>query len=205
MGALWHYVFGNSRRVEVEVGSGTGTFLLAAAAHDPLSNFFGIEHSHSRAARLAAAVSEAGLHNACVIAADAACVIATLVPSKSVARYHIYFPDPWWKRRHHRRRLFTAAFAEALAYTLAEDGRIYVATDVPAVFSLALQTLGDRIELARDPDSRRPRYGITAFEGKGLARGAAIQEATFMKRPAREARRVHTNSAAPITPAESPS
>lgn len=205
MSALWRYVFGNDRHVELEIGPGTGTFLLAAATRDPLGNFFGIEHSHTRAARLAAAVAEAGLRNARVIAADAACVIATLVPPNSVATYHIYFPDPWWKRRHHRRRLFTAAFAEALAFTLAEDGRIHVATDVPDVFSLALQTLGDRVELVRDTDSRRPRHGITAFEGKGLARGAAIQEATFMKRPVRDASRVHTNSAAPITPAESPS
>jgi tRNA (guanine-N7-)-methyltransferase len=205
MSALWRAVFGNERRVEVEVGPGTGTFLLTAAARDPLSNFFGIEHSHSRAARLAAAVAEAGVHNARVIAADASCVIASLIPPHSVAAYHIYFPDPWWKRRHHRRRLFTPALAEALAHTLAEDGRIHVATDVPDVFTLALQTLGDRIELARESASRRPRLATTVFERKGLARGAAIQETTFVRRPAADTHLVHTNSAAPITPAESPS
>ena len=205
MSALWRYVFGNDRRVEVEVGPGTGSFLLAAAPRDPLSNFFGIEHSHSRAAHLAVALAEAGLHNARVIAADASCVIAALLAPCSVATYHIYFPDPWWKRRHHRRRLLTAAFAEALACTLIEGGRIHVATDVPGVFTLALQTLGARAELTREPESCRPRHGVTVFERKGLVRGAAIQEATFVKRSARNTLGAHTNSAAPITPAESPS
>jgi tRNA (guanine-N7-)-methyltransferase len=202
--ALWRALFGNDRRVEVEIGPGTGTFLVAAAARDPRSNFFGIEHSHSRADHLAAAISAAGLHNARVIAADASWVIANIVPPNCVATYHIYFPDPWWKRRHHRRRLFTRAFAVALARTLAAGGRIHLATDVPDVFTLALQTLGERAELARHAASPPPRPGVTVFERKGLARGAAIQETTFMKRPAGAAR-LHTNSAAPITPAESPS
>lgn len=205
MHAMWRDVFGNDQRVEVEIGCGTGTFLLAASARNPHVNFFGIEHSFSRATHLATALAETGRQNARVIAADASCVIANLVPPASVATYHIYFPDPWWKRRHHRRRLLTAAFAAALARTLTDGGHLYLATDVPDVFALALETLGGRPELARHPEPPPPRPGATVFERKGLARGAAIKEATFVKVAAAGAPDVYTSSAAPITPAESPS
>jgi len=205
MTALWDFVFGNRNPVEVEIGPGTGTFLLAAAARDPQVNFLGIEHSHSRAARLAATLETHALPNARVIAADAACVLAGLVPGGSVAAYHIYFPDPWWKRRHFRRRLLTPALAATLAHTLADGGHIYVATDVPDVFALALQTLGNHRDLAHHADPTPPRPSVTAFERKGLARGATITEATFVKRAAPATALRYTSNAAPITPAESPS
>ena len=205
MHALWRFVFGNDRRVEVEIGPGTGAFLLAAAAREPHTNFFGIEHSHSRAKYLASAIAARGLLNARVIAADAACVVATLLPPGSVATYHIYFPDPWWKRRHYRRRLFTPAFATALQRTLAPRGRIHIATDVDDVFTLAVRTLATREALVRHSELPPPRPGTTVFERKGLARGAAIKEVTFVKRAPPAALRAHTNNAAPITPAESPS
>jgi tRNA (guanine-N7-)-methyltransferase len=206
MTALWRSVFGNDRRVEVEIGPGTGTFLLAAAARDPHTNFLGLEHSHSRAFHLTAAIEERGLRNARVIAADASCVVATVLPAQSVDVYHIYFPDPWWKRRHHRRRLFTPAFAAALVQTLVVSGRIYVATDVDDVFALALKTLSQCAGLVRESDRPPPRPGVTVFERKGIVRGAAIKEAAFIKRiSTTEAARPHTNNAAPITPAESPS
>ena len=206
MNALWCFVFGNDRRVEVEIGPGTGTFLLAAAARDPHTNFLGLEHSHSRAFHLAAAIEERGLGNARVIAADASCVVTTVLPAESVDVYHIYFPDPWWKRRHHRRRLFTPAFAAALVQTLADGGRIYLATDVDDVFTLALTTLSHCTGLVRDSDRPPLRPDVTVFERKGISRGATIREATFIKRTtAAAAPRPHTNNAAPITPAESPS
>jgi tRNA (guanine-N7-)-methyltransferase len=206
MNALWRFVFGNDRRVEVEIGPGTGTFLLAAAARAPHTNFFGIEHSHRLAFSLTAAIEERGLRNARVIAADAACVVATVLPAESVDVYHIYFPDPWWKRRHHRRRLFTPAFAGALVHTLAVGGRVYVATDVDDVLSLALKTLSQCAGLVRNSSRPPPRPGATVFERKGIVRGAAIREAAFVKcATAASAGRPHTNSAAPITPAESPS
>jgi tRNA (guanine-N7-)-methyltransferase len=206
MNVLWHSVFGNDRRVEVEIGPGTGTFLLAAAARDPHTNFLGIEHSHTRAAYLAMAIEERTLHNARVITADASCVVATVLPTESVDVYHIYFPDPWWKRRHHRRRLFTPAFAAALVQTLTVGGRLYVATDVDDVFTLALKTLSPCAGLIRESDRPPPRPGVTVFERKGIVRGAAIREAAFIKRSATtDAAPTHTNNAAPITPAESPS
>jgi tRNA (guanine-N7-)-methyltransferase len=205
MSGLWRSVFGNDRPVEVEIGPGTGTFLLAAAARWPRTNFYGIEHSRSRAARLCTAIETRALSNARVLHADAACIVSTMLPAESVAAFHIYFPDPWWKRRHHRRRLITPALAAALSHTLAPGGRLYLATDVNEVFTLALHTLEAIATLARRTDLSSPRPGITAFERKGLARGARILEASFVKHAGHNHVAPSTNKAAPITPAESPS
>ncbi len=202
MHALWQAVFGNERPVEIEIGPGTGTFILAAAQRAPHVNFLGLERSWNRAGRLKHLIDARGLRNARVIAADAACIVVTLIPPESVTAYHIYFPDPWWKRRHHRRRLFTAAFAAALARTLTRDGRLHVASDVEETFALMRQSLADTQAFRHGPLARPQRDTISAFEHKGLNRGATIRDAVFVKRelPLRQ-----TNSAAPMTPAESPS
>jgi tRNA (guanine-N7-)-methyltransferase len=202
MHPLWRAVFGNDHPVEIEIGPGTGSFLLPAAQHAPEINFFGIERSRGRAARLEQSIARLALSNARIINADAACALRKLIPAESVAAYHVYFPDPWWKRRHHHRRLFTPAFAAALAHTLSPGGRIHVATDVDAVFALMLESLESAGSLLPDASSRSPRVDRTGFERKGLAQGAIIREATFAKRAASAP---HTSSAAPMTPAESPS
>ncbi len=206
MHPFWRAVFSNDLPVEVEIGPGTGTFLLAAAARCPHTNFLGIEHSHSRAERLRRAIEARDVRNTRVLTADASCVVARLIPPESVGAYHIYFPDPWWKRRHHRRRLFTAPFVAALTRTLVRGGRIFIATDVDDIFTLIFQTVAGFPALAHDAAARSPRPVVTAFERKGLARGATTKEATFVKPvSAPLALTLHTNSAAPMPPAESPS
>jgi len=199
---FWERIFGSGCPVEIEIGPGTGTFILPAARARPQINFYGLEQSRSLASRLQSAIETQGIGNALVINADAACIVATLIPAECVAAYHIYFPDPWWKRRHHRRRLFTPSFAAALARTLVAGGRLYIATDVEEVLQLALRALAYCGTFVRDERAHSPRLGLTAFERKGIARGAAIREATFVRNGSLQP---HTSSAAPITPAESPS
>jgi len=186
MHPFWSAIFGNPNLVEVEIGPGTGTFLLRAAANHPQTNFFALEHSHSRATRLEAAIRWRDLRNARVIASDAACVVSRLIPTASVSAYHVYFPDPWWKRRHHRRRLFTPEFAAALASTLAASGRLSVATDVDDLFA-SIKTTLHNCGAFEESEARSSRVGLTAFERKGLARGAIIRDATFIKRAAQTA------------------
>jgi tRNA (guanine-N7-)-methyltransferase len=176
---FWRSIFENDHPVEIEIGPGTGTFISLAARAWPLVNFFGIEQSRRRAWRLQSAIETQNIRNALVINADAACIVATMIPAESVAAYHIYFPDPWWKRRHHRRRLLTATFAAALRRTLQPGGRVYIATDVDEVLQLALHALESCGAFVRDEQARSPRLGLTAFERKGIARGAAIHEATL--------------------------
>ena len=206
MHPLWHAVFGNHNAVEIEIGPGTGTFIIPAAVRRSDVNFFGIERSPSRASALAAIVANSGLANVRVIAADAACVVTTIIPTASVSAFHAYFPDPWWKRRHQRRRVFTPHFAEALARALVPTGRLHVATDVDELFAHILRTLECAPDLEYDPNGRSPRPRLTVFERKGLARGALIQEAAFVKTLDAPRRTIaHVSNAAPITPAESPS
>jgi tRNA (guanine-N7-)-methyltransferase len=202
MQGFWREIFGNDHPAEVEIGPGTGTFILAAAQQFTHVNYFGIEHSRSRAFYLNKAVTSRGLSNARVISADAACIVQTFIPPGSVAAYHIYFPDPWWKRQHHRRRLFTAEFVTALARTLTPGAPLHVATDVDDVFDLIERTVRTAGSFVRDHGARSPRFELTVFERKGLARGAVIHEATFVRNGNRPD---HTNIAAPMTPAESPS
>lgn len=178
---FWREIFGNDRPAEVEIGPGTGTFILAAARQFPQVNYFGIENSSSRAFHLGKAVTSRGLGNARVINADATCIVPTFIPPGSVAAYHIYFPDPWWKRRHHRRRLFTLEFVTALARSLAPGAPLHVATDVDDVFELIEQTVRAAGGFARDHGARSPRLELTAFERKGLARGAVIHQAAFVR------------------------
>jgi tRNA (guanine-N7-)-methyltransferase len=200
---FWRSFFGNERPVEIEIGPGTGTFLIHTAHTRPEVNFLGIERSASRARSLNALVASHRLQNVRIIAADAVCLIENVVPPASVAAYHVYFPDPWWKRRHHRRRLFTPPFARSLARTLIAGGVLHVATDVEAVFGLILLSVGATADLHRDPHRCSPRREVTTFERKGLRRGAPIHKATFVKLEVGEP--IYVSSAAPITPAESPS
>ncbi|HLY38770.1 MAG TPA: tRNA (guanosine(46)-N7)-methyltransferase TrmB, partial [Candidatus Binatia bacterium] len=121
-GVAWSGVFGNDRPVEVEIGPGRGDVLLAFAAASLGRNFFGIERTGGAAAAIAARAAARGLANVRVVAGDARCIVAELVPDGSVAAYHVYFPDPWPKTRHRKRRLASAGFAAALARTLAPGG-----------------------------------------------------------------------------------
>jgi len=201
----WEQIFGNARPVEVEIGSGTGTFLLPAATAAPGVNFFGIERSPRWATRLQAHLAARRLDTVRILVADAGCVVTNLIPPQSVQAYHVYFPDPWWKRRHHRRRLFTPSFVAALARTLTPSGRVYVATDVDDTFALICRAIDASGRFVRDLTVDRARQGMTAFERKGLARGATIHEAVFAMDAAADRRVLHASSAAPMTPAESPS
>ncbi|MBI3783725.1 MAG: tRNA (guanosine(46)-N7)-methyltransferase TrmB [Deltaproteobacteria bacterium] len=181
MQTFWRSLFRNDRPVEIEVGSGTGTFVLPAATTKRDVNYLAIEHAQSRARRLKAEVQTRGLANVIVLQADAACVISNLLPDASVSAYHIYFPDPWWKRRHHRRRLFNAPFAAALARTLKPGGVLFVATDVAPVFEHITATIRAQSELIPDPNLRSPRSQQTSFERKGLLHGATIQNAAYVR------------------------
>jgi tRNA (guanine-N7-)-methyltransferase len=168
--SVWSGVFGNDRPVEIEIGPGRGDVLLAFARACPQVNFFAIEHVHGAAERIAERIADAGLPNARVLAGDAACVVRNLVPPASVAAYHIYFPDPWPKRRHHKRRLVTPSFVATLGRTLAPGGLVHVATDLDWLFDAMVRALAQAHFVACDapPAPARP---TTHFERKYASAG----------------------------------
>ena len=179
---FWSALFGNDAPVEIEIGSGDGSFLIAGAARAPSTNFLGIEHSRAKAMRLAARVTRRGESRIRTLHADAACVVGTLVPPASVAAYHVYFPDPWPKRRHARRRLFTPALVAVIARTLVGGGCLFVASDVYGYLRLIrAHILADGSFDERESDGDHPGYG-TAFARKYRAAGRATYCATFARR-----------------------
>jgi len=167
---LWRSVFANSRPVELEIGPGRGDAITAFAQAHPGINFFGVEAQPWYAARAQARAERLGLGNVRVISADARCVIRNLVPDSSVHAVHAYFPDPWPKHRHERRRLFSPAFALELRRILVTGGVVYVATDLEGVFALMRGTL---LSAGFTPDRAVPTRArpVTRFEEKYAAAG----------------------------------
>jgi len=161
----WCTVFGNDRPVEVEIGPGRGELLLAFAANAQQVNFFAIEHERRAAEAIMAGAVARDLHNVCVVAGDARCVVGRLVPDASVAAYHLYFPDPWPKRRHRRRRLVSGGFARDLFRTLLPGGALHLATDLhPLLDDVGAHLV--RGGLVHLPDAAPPSRPTTAFERK---------------------------------------
>jgi len=121
--------FGNRRPVEVEVGPGKGNFLLRRARQRPELNLLGVEWVRPYALYAADRARRAGLDNVRILCTDARALFRAALGSASLWRIHVYFPDPWPKRRHHRRRLITPDFLRRAAETLHVGGWIGIATD----------------------------------------------------------------------------
>ena len=179
---LWRAVFGRDAPVEVEIGPGRGETLLAFAREAPDVDFFGIEWSAGAAARIMARAARHGLSNIRVIGTDARWVVRRIVPTGSVAAYHVYFPDPWPKTRHRRRRLLDGPrVVRGLARSLAPGGHVHLATDLPALYASMARML-EAGGFALDLDAPRRVRPVTRFERK-YAR-AGTHEGAFV-RPAR--------------------
>lgn len=126
----WSALFGNHNPVELEIGCGKGTFITGQAAARPQTNFFGIEWANFYWRYTADRLRRNGCErNARVVRADAKFFLRDYVAEGSLAAVHIYFPDPWPKSRHHKRRLITPAFVEQVLRVLAPGGRVQIVTD----------------------------------------------------------------------------
>jgi tRNA (guanine-N7-)-methyltransferase len=140
-------LFGRRAPLEVEVGSGKGLFLRSAAAERPDVDFLGIEIARKYARFAAAALAKRSLTNAIVVVADAARVFRELLPDESLAAVHVYFPDPWWKKRHKKRRLMRESFVRDAERTLRPGARLHFWTDVEEYFHTTLDLLARHTHL----------------------------------------------------------
>lgn len=137
----WEAVFGNCQPVEIEIGVGKGRYIIAAAQAQPQINFIGIEWA-SKYLRLALDRGQKRrLTNLRLVRADAREFIEFFVPAAAVRVFHLYFPDPWPKKRHHKRRLFNASFLDEVARTLEPGGRLRLATDHEDYFAAMQEVL----------------------------------------------------------------
>lgn len=178
LGAL----FGNDHPVEMELGFGKGRFLLDAAQRRPGHNFVGVEVAakylrlaHDRACRRA-------LPNLRFVHGDAREFVEFFVPASSVCALHVYFPDPWPKSKHHKRRLLDPSFLIEVLRVLSAGGRLWIATDHDDYYEVileALETVADDFELIADAvwDG-----ATTNYEDKFVRRGSSIHRRVLEKR-----------------------
>jgi tRNA (guanine-N7-)-methyltransferase len=134
-------LFGRVAELEVEVGSGKGLFLRSAATARPEVNFLGIEVARKYAQFAAAGLAKAGLRNAIVVHGDALRLFQELLLDQSLAAVHVYFPDPWWKKRHKRRRVMRESFLRDVERTLRPSGSLHFWTDVEEYFRTTLELI----------------------------------------------------------------
>ncbi len=168
-------VFDNTLPVEVEIGSGKGTFLLARAGARGELNFLGVEWARAYCHYTADRIRRAGLTNVRMIRTDATTLFHTALPEASVQRVHVYFPDPWPKRRHHHRRLIQPAFVEQVRRVLRPGGQLIVVTDHLDYFFHIRRVLHECHGLARVPFPKmtgcEDELVGTNFERKYIAQG----------------------------------
>lgn len=141
-------LFGRVAPLEIEVGSGKGLFLAGAAKAHPERNFLGIELAYKYARFAAARLARQEFPNARMICGDALALFAAWVPSQSLAAIHVYFPDPWWKKKHRRRRVMNAPFLRDIERTLVPGGALHFWTDVEEYFQSTLELIAQTTTLA---------------------------------------------------------
>jgi tRNA (guanine-N7-)-methyltransferase len=166
-------------RVEVEIGSGDGRFLYEAAIAAPETLFVGFEVRASSTAR----TERRGLpRNAMIKHLDGRWCVEHLFADATIDAYHAYFPDPWWKKRHAKRRIFTPTFAAALHRTLKPDGCLYVLTDVETRYREIDDTLA-AADFVPTPWERNPTSPAqSSYERKYRAQGRRLFGSRFVKR-----------------------
>jgi len=137
-------VFGRDGPVHIEVGAGKGTFLLNQAKTHSDIDFLGIEWARKYYRYAVDRIGRWGLTNVRIIRTEAASFIANFVPDDSVECFHIYFPDPWPKKSHHKRRFLCPANLEQLLRRLKTGGQLRIATDHAEYFEVIEELIGGR-------------------------------------------------------------
>lgn len=188
-GSAWDFsaIFGRDAKTIVEVGFGMGASLFAMAKEQPDINFIGIEVHRAGIGSLIADVHEHHLSNVRVATEDAVVVFKEQLNNESLAGIQIFFPDPWHKKKHQKRRLIQASFVEMMAKRLQPGGFIHCATDWQDYADHMLSVLNNEPALTNNqPEggfSPRPasRF-LTKFEARGQRLGHGVWDLIYTKR-----------------------
>ena len=177
-------IFANANGVTLEIGFGMSTATVGIAQANPDKNYLGVEVHRPGIGRLLWEIEKRSLSNIRIIEHDAVPVAEKMIPLSSLDAVHIFFPDPWPKKRHRKRRLVQRPFTETLANCLKPGGYLYMVTDwedyaLHALKELtATAALRNAYESFAPPQSWRPQ---TKFEQKGLAKDHVIRELFFIR------------------------
>jgi tRNA (guanine-N7-)-methyltransferase len=177
----WGALFQSSQPIEVELGSGDGSFLANYAKLHPERNFFGVERLLGRLRKLSKKGLRAGLTNLALLRLEASYVIEFLIAPGSIDALHIYFPDPWPKRKHRKNRLINERFTGVVAQALKIGGVIYLRTDDLDYFQQMTRVFdaNSRFEAVETPDELASV--VTDFERNFHLRGVATNRAAYRK------------------------
>lgn len=179
-------VFGRDAPLIVEIGFGNGSSLAAMAEANPELNYIGIEVHRPGIGHLMLLLEEKGISNVRIYHHDAIEILEQKIPDNSLAGVHLFFPDPWQKRRHHKRRIVRPSFVDLLNNKLISDGYFHAATDWEHYAKDMLKTLSSNNKLINTSASNqyceRPEYRpLTKFENRGVRLGHGVWDLIFKK------------------------
>jgi tRNA (guanine-N7-)-methyltransferase len=178
-------VFGRRAPLVLEIGSGMGETTAAIAAAQPDTDFIAVEVHGPGVGSLLNRIETERLGNLRVIRHDAVEVLEHMVAESSLAGLHLFFPDPWPKKRHHKRRLVQPVFVALAARRLAPGGYLHVATDWPEYAEQILEVLSGEplLQNTEAGFAERPAHRpLTRFEQRGLALGHPVRDLVFRRR-----------------------
>ncbi len=177
--------FGRSAPTILEIGFGMGDTTAKIAAGMPDKNFIGVEVHTPGVGSLLKLINEQNLNNLRIIQHDAFEVVTNMIAPNSLAGVHVFFPDPWHKARHNKRRLIQAPFVKLLVSRLMPGGYLHCATDWQEYAEQMLEVLGAEPALQNSAEgyAPRPQYRpVTKFENRGLRLGHGVWDLVFTKR-----------------------
>lgn len=178
-------IFGNTNPIIIEIGFGMGDVTAKLAQENPNINYIGIEVHKPGVGKLLSEIKKRDLKNLYIIEHDALEVLEQMIGDNSVNGFHIFFPDPWPKKRHHKRRLVQRPRTNLLSQKLAPEGYLYFVTDWFEYAEFALEELNQTENLENKYDGfAEPQEwrGQTKFERKGLNADRSITEIFFVKK-----------------------
>lgn len=183
----FHEIFQRKAPLFLEIGFGDGDCLADMAAANPDRDYIGIEVHRPGVGHLLLLLQQRGLSNVRIYCHDALDILEQCIPDDSLSGIHLFFPDPWPKKRHHKRRIVKPEFAELLAGKLHEEGYFHAATDWEDYAEEMLRVLnGCGSLLNTSPDDsycRRPDHRpLTKFEQRGIRLGHTVRDLLFKKR-----------------------
>ncbi len=190
---VWPEVFGRESEVHVEIGSGKGRFLLELATARPEVSFLAIERAAKYHRLVCDRAARRGLENVRAVRTTAEDLLFRLLPAESVDALYVLFPDPWPKKRHHKRRLFSRDIADAMVRCLRPGAPLLVKSDHPA-YSLVIADVLDHTSGLEpiDPVEAFSDLPLTGFETKYLTEGRTISAFSMIRAKQDESVRAHT-------------